>query len=99
MSADVTSTAAISPIAGLISFSNRRVHSRRTAADRRVDSMYSPTMYHRFWKAKWADKAPGGFDTAQGRDRVVEALRQLLRNEKRGLPWYTDIEIIQHSKS
>jgi DGQHR domain-containing protein len=50
-----------------------------------------------FWTTDWAEKARGGFDTAQGRDRYHAALVQLYRNGRRGLPWYTDIEIIDRA--
>lgn len=52
-----------------------------------------------FWTAEWAEKAQGGFDTNQGRDRVLTAITQLFRNGRRNLPWYTDIEIIQKTSS
>lgn len=51
----------------------------------------------RFWTAPWAQKAEGGFDTKQGRERVLDAITQLFRNGRRGLDWHTDIEIIDHS--
>ena len=50
-----------------------------------------------FWTTPWAEKAQGGFDTNQGRDRVLQAITQLYRNGKREIPWYTDIEIIDRS--
>lgn len=50
-----------------------------------------------FWTTPWAEKAHGGFDTHQGRDRVLAAITQLYRNGRRGLPWYTDIDIIERS--
>lgn len=52
-----------------------------------------------FWSTPWAEKAQGGFDTAQGRDRVYGALTQLYRNGKNGLPWYTDIDIIDRTEA
>jgi hypothetical protein len=52
-----------------------------------------------FWTQPWAEKAAGGFDTNQGRDRVVAALTRLYRNGKRKLPWYTDIDIIEPVKT
>lgn len=51
-------------------------------------------MDQRFWTAAWAEKASGGFDTNQGRERVVAAIRQLYRNGRNKLEWYTDIDII-----
>jgi DGQHR domain-containing protein len=51
----------------------------------------------RFWTTPWAEKAQGGFDTNQGRDRVLQAITQLFRNGKRNIPWYTDIDIIDRS--
>jgi DGQHR domain-containing protein len=51
----------------------------------------------RFWTTPWAEKAQGGFDTNQGRDRVLQAITQLFRNGKRDIPWYTDIDIIDRS--
>lgn len=54
-------------------------------------------MDKRFWTTPWAEKAQGGFDTTQGRDRVLQAITQLFRNGKRDIPWYTDIEIIDRS--
>ena len=50
-----------------------------------------------FWTTPWAEKAQGGFDTNQGRDRVLLAITQLFRNGKRDIPWYTDIDIIDRS--
>jgi len=54
-------------------------------------------MSPQFWTTPWAEKAQGGFDTNQGRDRVSQAITQLYRNGKRQIPWYTDIEIIDRS--
>jgi DGQHR domain-containing protein len=51
----------------------------------------------RFWTHAWAERASGGFDTNQGRDRVVAALTRLYRNGKRNLPWNEDIDIIEPS--
>jgi DGQHR domain-containing protein len=51
-------------------------------------------MNPRFWETPWAEKAPGGFDTNQGRDRIVDAIQQLYRNGRKENPWYTDIEVI-----
>lgn len=51
-------------------------------------------MDERFWTAPWAEKASGGFDTNQGRERVVAAIRQLYRNGRNELEWYSDIDII-----
>ena len=48
----------------------------------------------RFWITPWADNARGGFDTAQGRDRVVAAITQVYRNGRREIQWYTDIDIL-----
>ncbi len=48
----------------------------------------------RFWTAPWATTAQGGFDTNQGRDRVFGAIRQLYRNSRFDVPWYTDIDIL-----
>jgi DGQHR domain-containing protein len=48
----------------------------------------------KFWTAKWAENSKGGFDTTQGRDRVIAALTQLYRNGKNDRKWYTDIQII-----
>lgn len=50
-----------------------------------------------FWVAPWAEKAQGGFDTNQGRDRVLQALKQLYRNGKSQTDWYVDIDIIDAS--
>ena len=52
-------------------------------------------MDKRFWTVPWAEKAQGGFDTAQGRERVLTAITQLYRNGKKDLPWNTDIEILE----
>jgi hypothetical protein len=49
----------------------------------------------RFWSAPWAEKAQGGFDTNQGRERVLGALTHLYRNGRRGVEWYSEIEIIE----
>jgi len=51
-------------------------------------------MDQRFWTAPWADKSSGGFDTNQGRDRVLAALTKLYRNGRKDLDWYTDIDIV-----
>ena len=51
-------------------------------------------MDQRFWTAPWSDKSSGGFDTNQGRDRVLAALTQLYRNGRKDLDWYTDIDIV-----
>jgi DGQHR domain-containing protein len=51
----------------------------------------------KFWTTPWAEKAQGGFDTNQGRDRVMAAITQLYRNGRRDNPWYTDIDIIDRS--
>jgi DGQHR domain-containing protein len=51
----------------------------------------------RFWTTPWSEKAQGGFDTNQGRERVLLAITQLFRNGRRNSPWYTDIEIINRS--
>ena len=56
-------------------------------------------MDKRFWTTPWPEKASGGFDTNQGRDRVFQALTQLYRNGKRGIPWWTDIEIVDRSRA
>lgn len=52
-----------------------------------------------FWTQPWASGASGGFDTNQGRERIMKALTQLYRNGKRDDPWYTDIEIIEPIKT
>jgi DGQHR domain-containing protein len=54
-------------------------------------------MDQKFWTTPWAEKAQGGFDTNQGRERIVQAITQLYRNGKRQISWYTDIEIIDRS--
>lgn len=51
-------------------------------------------MDQRFWTAPWADNSSGGFDTNQGRDRVLAALTKLYRNGRKDLDWYTDIDIV-----
>lgn len=48
----------------------------------------------KFWTTPWAERASGGYDTNQGRDRVITALTQLYRNGRRDIAWYTDIDII-----
>ena len=53
----------------------------------------------KFWTTPWAEKAQGGFDTNQGRDRVMAAITQLYRNGRRDNPWYTDIDIIDRSSA
>lgn len=50
-----------------------------------------------FWTHRWADKAKGGFDTSQGRERVYSAIVQLYRNGKNNQPWFTNIDIINKS--
>jgi DGQHR domain-containing protein len=52
-------------------------------------------MHQDFWVAPWSRNAPGGFDTSQGRQRVVDALTQMYRNVRRGVDWSADIEIIE----
>lgn len=54
-------------------------------------------MDSRFWTTPWAEKAQGGFDTNQGRDRVMQAITQLYRNGRRDVPWYSDIEIVDRT--
>lgn len=54
-------------------------------------------MNTRFWTASWAEGAQGGFDTNQGRERVIRALTQLYRNGKNKDEWYTDIDIIDRT--
>jgi DGQHR domain-containing protein len=49
----------------------------------------------KFWTARWAEKAQGGFDTAQGRERVLAAITQVYRNGRKDLPWHSDIEILE----
>jgi len=51
-------------------------------------------MDQRFWSSPWAEKSSGGYDTNQGRDRVLAALTQLYRNGRKDLDWYTDIDIV-----
>jgi DGQHR domain-containing protein len=55
-------------------------------------------MDKRFWTQPWATTASGGFDTNQGRERVLKALTQLYRNGKREVEWSSDIEIIEPVK-
>lgn len=55
-------------------------------------------MDERFWTAAWAETAQGGFDTNQGRKRVVGALTQLHRNGRYKDEWYTDIDIIDRTR-
>jgi DGQHR domain-containing protein len=54
-------------------------------------------MDSRFWSAKWSEKASGGFDTRQGRDRVYNAIVQLYRNGTKDINWHSDIDIIDPS--
>jgi DGQHR domain-containing protein len=54
-------------------------------------------MDRRFWSTPWAEKAQGGFDTNQGRERVYAAITQLYRNARRDVDWYTDIDIIDRA--
>lgn len=54
-------------------------------------------MDRKFWTAAWAEKASGGFDTKQGRDRVLAAITQLYRNGRSGVAWYSNIDIIEPS--
>lgn len=56
-------------------------------------------MDKRFWTTPWAEKAQGGFDTNQGRDRVLAAIVQMYRNGRKEIPWYTDIDIIDRAAS
>jgi DGQHR domain-containing protein len=53
----------------------------------------------RFWTTPWAEKASGGFDTNQGRDRVLAALTTLFRNGRRDSVWYADIDILERSSA
>ncbi len=48
----------------------------------------------RLWTTPWAEKSAGGFDTAQGRERVLAAITQVYRNGRRDIAWYTDIDIV-----
>jgi len=48
----------------------------------------------RFWTSPWAETSQGGFDTNQGRERVLRALTQLHRNGRKGDDWNTDIDIV-----
>lgn len=48
----------------------------------------------RFWQTPWSANSSGGFDTNQGRERVLAAITLLFRNVRKDIPWYTDIEII-----
>jgi DGQHR domain-containing protein len=48
-----------------------------------------------FWTTPWAASAQGGFDTNQGRQRVVDALTQMYRNVRREEDWSTDIDILE----
>lgn len=48
-----------------------------------------------FWTTPWAAGAQGGFDTAQGRQRVVDAITQMYRNIRRETDWANDIEILE----
>lgn len=50
-----------------------------------------------FWTTPWAERASGGFDTQQGRERITLALTQLYRNGRRASPWYKDIAIIDQT--
>jgi DGQHR domain-containing protein len=47
-----------------------------------------------FWQVPWSERAQGGFDTTQGRERVRQALVQLYRNGRSGIRWNIDIDII-----
>lgn len=47
-----------------------------------------------FWRVPWSERAQGGFDTTQGRERVRQALVQLYRNGKNDVQWSDDIDII-----
>lgn len=51
-------------------------------------------MDKRFWTAPWSEKASGGFDTNQGRERVLAAITQLYRNGRKDLAWYNEIDIV-----
>jgi DGQHR domain-containing protein len=53
----------------------------------------------KFWTTPWAEKSQGGFDTNQGRERVLAAITQLYRNGRRDMPWYTDIDIIERASA
>lgn len=53
----------------------------------------------RFWTTPWAEKAKGGYDTNQGRDRVLAAITQLYRNGRQKNAWYTDIDIIDRTSA
>lgn len=56
-------------------------------------------MDKRFWTTAWAEKAQGGFDTSQGRDRVLAAIVQMYRNGRKQIPWYTEIDILDRTAS
>lgn len=51
----------------------------------------------RLWTTPWAEKSSGGFDTAQGRERVLAAITQVYRNGRRDIAWYTDIDIVDRT--
>ncbi len=51
-------------------------------------------MDKKFWTTPWAESTKGGFDTTQGRDRVLAAITQLYRNGRKDVPWYTNIDIV-----
>lgn len=44
-----------------------------------------------FWTSEWTAKS---LDTSAGRKLVVDALTQVRRNRRRGIPWYADVDLI-----
>lgn len=44
-----------------------------------------------FWTSEWAAKS---LDTSAGRQLVVDALIQVRRNVRRGVPWHADVSLI-----
>jgi DGQHR domain-containing protein len=49
------------------------------------------TLSPAFWTSEWSAKS---LDTSAGRQLVVDALIQIRRNNRRDIPWYTDVQLV-----
>ncbi len=49
------------------------------------------TLTPAFWTSEWSARS---LDTSAGRQLVVDALIQIRRNNRRDIPWYTDVQLV-----
>ncbi len=49
------------------------------------------TLTPEFWTSEWSARS---LDTSAGRQLVVDALIQIRRNNRRDIPWYTDVQLV-----